>query len=67
MLQRTEAPDRSSEPEEETGLVEVDRYTAGDETYVMLSDGSVEVRNAEGSQRYPSLEALRAEAAARQS
>lgn len=45
---------------------EVDRYTAGDSTYVMMSDGSVEVRGPEGAQRYPSLAALRAEAESRQ-
>lgn len=44
---------------------EVDRYTAGDATYVMMSDGSVEVRGPEGAQRYPSLAALRAEAESR--
>jgi hypothetical protein len=45
---------------------EVDRYTAGDATYVMLSDGSVEVRSAAGSHRYSSLAALREEAESRQ-
>lgn len=45
---------------------EVDRYTAGGATYVMMSDGSVEVRGPEGAQRYPSLAALRAEAESRQ-
>lgn len=45
---------------------EVDRYTAGDATYVMMSDGSVEVRSASGTQRYPSLAALRADAESRQ-
>lgn len=45
---------------------EVDRYTAGDATYVMMSDGSVEVRSPAGAQRYPSLAALRAEAESRQ-
>lgn len=50
-------------PEEPT---EVDRYTAGDATYVMLSDGSVEVRTATGAERYPSLAALRARAETRQ-
>ena len=39
---------------------EVDRYSAGDTTYVMFSDGSVEVRKPTGSQRFPSLAALRA-------
>ncbi|QGM98950.1 hypothetical protein [Methylocystis parvus] len=51
-------------PEQPT---EVDRYTAGDATYVMMSDGSVEVRSPVGTQRYPSLAALRAEAESRQS
>ncbi|KAF2991770.1 hypothetical protein OGR47_08335 [Methylocystis sp. MJC1] len=46
--------------------LEVDRYTAGDATYVMMSDGSVEVRGPAGAQRYPSLAALRAEAESRQ-
>ena len=45
---------RSAEP------VEVDHYTAGEATYVMYSDGSVEVRTPDGAQRYESLEALRA-------
>jgi hypothetical protein len=45
---------------------EVDRYSAGDATYVMMSDGSVEVRSPSGTQRYPSLAALRADAEARQ-
>lgn len=52
--------------QEEQRLVEVDRYTAGDATYVMLSDGSVEVRSPSGAaQRYSSLAALRAEAEGR--
>ncbi len=42
-------------------LVEVDRYATGDTTYVMFSDGSVEVRNADGAKRYGSLSDLRAE------
>ncbi|MGJ0393804.1 MAG: hypothetical protein ACR650_13855 [Methylocystis sp.] len=46
--------------------VEVDRYSAGDATYIMMSDGSVEVHSAAGAQRYPSLAALRAEAESRQ-
>ncbi|WP_424362554.1 hypothetical protein [Methylocystis parvus] len=45
---------------------EVDRYSAGDATYVMMSDGSVEVRSPSGTQRYPSLAALRADAESRQ-
>ncbi len=43
--------------------VEVDRYTSGDITYVMYSDGAVEVRSGNGSQRYASLADLRAQAA----
>lgn len=39
---------------------EVDRYSAGDSTYVMYADGSVEVRTPEGVRRYESLDALRA-------
>lgn len=39
---------------------EVDRYTAGDSTYVMYADGSVEVRTPDGVQVYESLDSLRA-------
>ncbi len=54
-------------PEEEANEpVEVDRYTSGDITYVMYSDGAVEVRSANGAQRYASLAELRAHAAAQQ-
>jgi hypothetical protein len=42
---------------------EVDRFESGDVTYVMYSDGSVEVRTAEGAQRFASLAELRAQAA----
>jgi hypothetical protein len=52
----TERPQSSTQGEAE----EVDRYSAGDTTYIMFSDGSVEVRKATGSQRFPSLAALRA-------
>ena len=38
---------------------EVDRYEAGDIIYVMFSDGAVEVRTANGAQRFASLQALR--------
>ncbi|MCC3244126.1 hypothetical protein LG047_02115 [Methylocystis sp. WRRC1] len=44
---------------------EVDRYTAGEATYVMYSDGSVEMRTATGSERFSSLAELRAVADAR--
>lgn len=57
----TPAPRRQEEAVKEP--VEVDRYASGDITYVMYSDGSVEVRTREGAQRYASLSALRAEAA----
>ena len=42
---------------------EVDRYQSGDITYVMFSDGAVEVRTSNGSQRFASLAELRAQAA----
>jgi hypothetical protein len=42
---------------------EVDRYTSGGATYVMLSDGSVEVHGPNGVRRYASLALLKAEAA----
>lgn len=44
---------------------EVDRYSAGDATYVMYSDGSVEVRTPGEVRLYESLEALRANSAER--
>jgi hypothetical protein len=59
-----EAPPIAPPPPDEP--TEVDRYTAGDATYIMLSDGSVEVRWPDGAQRYPSLAALRADAESRQ-
>ncbi|MCX7900456.1 MAG: hypothetical protein N2444_10330 [Methylocystis sp.] len=40
-------------------IVEMDRYVAGDAEYVMLSDGSIEVRRAGQVQRFESLAALR--------
>lgn len=39
---------------------EVDRYTSGDSTYVMMSDGSVEVHGPNGVQRFASLAELTA-------
>jgi hypothetical protein len=45
---------------------EVDRYEAGDSTYVMMSDGSVEVLGPHGRQRYASLAALKADAGLRE-
>lgn len=44
---------------------EVDRYEANDTTYVMFSDGSVEVSRDGVSKRYESLAQLRADAAQR--
>ncbi len=58
-----QSQEHAQQQEEGEGqLVEVDRYSAGDATYIMLSDGSVEVISPVGAQRYPSLAALRAEA-----
>ena len=52
-------------PEEPSGAEpqEVDRYQSGDTTYVMFSDGAVEVRTSNGAQRFASLAELRAQAA----
>ena len=44
---------------------EVDRYSSGETTYIMFSDGSVEVRRPNDVQHYESLAALRAAAAMR--
>jgi hypothetical protein len=52
----------AGEPEVEPGLVEVDRYVSGETTYVMFSDGSLELRTAAGARRYASLAELRARA-----
>ena len=49
----------ASDPEAPT---ELDRYTAGEATYVMFSDGSVEVHAQSEVRRYPTIAALRAEA-----
>ncbi len=59
------APPRMRNAEINVEPVEVDRYAAGESTYVMYSDGSVEVRTPEGAQRYASLEALRANSSER--
>lgn len=59
---RPEAPRQESLAAQPT---EVDRYNNGDEVYVMLSDGTVEVSGPSGFRRYPSIAALRAEAEAR--
>lgn len=44
---------------------EIDRYAAGDSTYVMMSDGSVEMHSPTEVRRYPTIAALRADAALR--
>jgi hypothetical protein len=53
------APATKPAPPENPEPKEVDRYTADGSTYVMYSDGSVEVLGPKGAQRYPSLAALR--------
>jgi len=53
-------------PNQPAESVEVDSYNAGDITYVMFSDGAVEVRRATGAaERYASLAELRERAAPR--
>lgn len=47
----------------EEGSREVDRYKSGNVTYVMYSDGAVEVRSAGVARRFSSLAELRAQAA----
>ncbi len=42
---------------------EVDRYESGEVTYVMYSNGAVEVRTAEGAQHFASLAELKAQTA----
>lgn len=54
---------RPREPEPE--LREVDRFVSGDVTYVMFSDGSVEVRSFSGVRRFSSLAELKAQAGER--
>jgi hypothetical protein len=61
-LEALVAAPNAGEPEAEPDLVEVDRYESGETTYVMFSDGAVEVRTAAGAQRYASLAELRARA-----
>jgi hypothetical protein len=53
------APPMKPAPPEKLEPKEVDRYTADGATYVMYSDGSVEVLGPKGAHRYPSLAALR--------
>ncbi len=60
-VRREEAPaptPKAPLPAEEAH--EIERYQAGGLTYVMLSDGSVELRSEAGAQRFASLEELRA-------
>ena len=58
MMQEDSPPAEPEEPHE------VDRHIAGDITYVMFSDGAVEVQTRDGAQRFASLQALREAAAA---
>jgi len=62
---RGAAPAPEPEPEPAAAAEEprqVDSYRSGDLTYVMYSDGSVEVRSAAGVHRYASLAELREQA-----
>ncbi len=59
--QEAEAP--AADPASGAEPREVDRYESGDITYVMFSDGAVEVRTSNGAQRFASLAELRAQAA----
>jgi hypothetical protein len=65
VLARPGAPKRVAPPPADgsAASVEVDRYVSGDVTYVMYSDGAVEVRTQQGAQRFASLAELRAHAA----
>lgn len=54
----TTAPKSNDEPEEPSVI---DRYQSGEITYVMYSDGSVEVSTERGVQRYASVSDLRAD------
>jgi hypothetical protein len=58
--------DREPPPKTEERPVEVDRYRSGDVTYVMFSDGAVEVHGQDGArQRFGSLAELRERASRR--
>jgi len=61
---REEAP--PSQPPQAEEPHEIERYQAGGLTYVMYSDGSVELRSEAGGQRFASLEELRAVLAAQE-
>ena len=59
---RRQPPQKNDLP---TGDEAIDRHVAGDITYVMFSDGAVEVRSPDGgAQRFASIQALREAAAA---
>jgi outer membrane biosynthesis protein TonB len=53
-------PHEAQKPHEAEAPHEIERYQAGGLTYVMFSDGSVELRSEAGAQRFSSLEELRA-------
>lgn len=55
----TDAAAAAQPPVETKEPTEVDRYVNGDTTYVMFSDGSVEVRGAQGAHRFASLSELK--------
>ena len=52
--QPLEPPAEAEEPRE------IERYQSGGLTYVMYSDGAVELRSETGAQRFSSIEELRA-------
>jgi len=54
-----------STPSSSDSPQEIDRYDVDGTTYVMFSDGGVEVRAADGVRRYASLAELRAQSARR--
>ena len=53
-------PQAAPPPPEAAGPREIERYQSGGLTYVMYSDGSVELRSDTGAQRFSSIEELRA-------
>ncbi len=52
-------PPAAAPPPLPEGVREIERYQSGGLTYVMLSDGSVELRSEAGAQRFSSIEELR--------
>lgn len=62
-LRRTPVDPAPTVPEPKPEPKEVDRYTTAGATYVMMSDGSVEMRGPEGVRRYASLAELKAQTA----